>query len=309
MAFEMYQFNYPSGSPPKRWNYLDQTFFTNENDQAPIQETPDGMFLLPRRVLVEIPVVSTSDGSQKRLYSLSNYTSIEYSTVLLDWNNLYIIQEDTISVVDFRPAKYSSLEFIWTFSWSQSFFDNTVFEPILPKVVIQAVTLQPRMSQTHQLSSYLLVRTTNSITPDPNGQDPIDGDTSDRLWAFNAILAPTCANLPNSGDNCGYCDGQTGVNTARNCAYCVESSSCTEYYFAGQPAFNQTCSDEGYPLDMKTCNGKDSDRTVAIVVGCVCGAIILLSIGICYLAKKKMSPQAAAAAREVEAHGGNYQSV
>ena len=132
--------------------------------------------------------------------------------------------------------------------------------------------------------------------------DSIDGSNTARLWSISSTVAPQCHELRNVNELCGKCNSQTGVTTARNCAYCKADSQCTEYYSL-DPIFalNQTCADDGFPLPIDECAGGHSsdNQNAAIIVGCIGGGILAVGIAFCLIMKRRLEmPPTAASSQD-----------
>ena len=277
-AMEIFQFQYNAAmSPPAR--FLAQAF-TSHPEQG-VVESADGKHIVPRRVADEIPVMRVADGVIVQNWPITaNLSSLLQSTLSFDGPNLFLSTSNNLVVLPFSASATRLDNFIWSFSFYQSAQDATMFGPFLPAAVVQQVSFVATAE-----SGLLLVRT--RFDSSSTDQSSFDNTANDRLWVFNSTVAGGCDSLPDANDNCGTCDGKTGVLTARNCGYCSASSMCVGYSFAGIPSMNQTCSDSDFPESLDTCNGAPADKHVAIIVGSIVGAVVVLSGLICYLAKRK----------------------
>jgi hypothetical protein len=301
-AMEIFQFHYNAATPPAS-RFLAQAF--NSHPEQGVIESADGQYIVPKRIADEIPVMRVSDGTivQNWPITASNLSSLLQSTLSFDGPNLYLTTSNNLAVLPFNPSADRLDQFLWSFSFYQNAADPTAFGPYLPAAVVQQISFAATSA-----GGLLLVRT--RFDPNNAEQSSFDSTMNDRLWVFNSTVAGGCGSLPDADDNCGTCDGKTGVLTARNCAYCSASSTCVGYSFTGIPSLNQTCSDSDFPESLDTCNGGPADKHVAIIVGSIVGGVVVLSGVICYLAKRKPTVQSSEAEPNFSTAGQpNYQTL
>lgn len=244
-------------------------------------ENGDGSLVIADQITSNsIEIIDVTSGIVLRTWLIdqNKLPLLPYSRLMLDGNNLYLLNGGIIAVAQLDITQ-TDIPIMWAFNVFTYSIDTSSFGAFLTnQMAIQAFLIPS--SSSHSASSAQLLIFAQPLEPfvllQPNF-----------LYSFTSVASSPCTALPDANDNCGTCDDKTGVLTARNCAMCSNSNVCTEYYFPNYPAINQTCSDQGFPLSLSECNGAPSSQMAAIIVGVSVGIVIMLSLLICYCARRK----------------------